>query len=261
MYYQTHSVQTKFHGPEALYEQLADDLAKRIESGEYGLRDRLPGEFELVDRYRLSRVTVRQALALLEKRGLVVRRRGVGTFVARAKVRQDLSAPLTGFYDALIAQGLAPEVSLLDYRRVTPDAQVAAKLRQSSAMLAMRLYRVDGTPLAVTYVHMHPAVAALSRDEVAANPTYSILENILGYKIDRADLIIRADAAGEGPARLLELGPTEPVLILDRTSFATSGEPLEHTVCYLRSDAYEFGLTLRGAVPFSSGFRHTENSR
>lgn len=253
-------MQAKFQGPEALYEQLADDLAHRIESGEYGLRERLPSEFELVDRYHLSRVTVRQALALLEKRGLVVRRRGVGTFVARAKLRQDLSEPLTGFYDALIAQGLSPHVTLLDFRPVTPDAQVATKLQQTSAMLAMRLYRLEGTPLAVTYVHMHPAVAALSRDEVAANPTYRILENILGYKIDRADLTIRADAAGQGPARLLELGAAEPVLILDRTSFATSGEPLEHTVCYLRSDAYEFGLTLRGAVPFSSGFRHTETT-
>jgi GntR family transcriptional regulator len=252
-------VQERFEGPEALYVQLAEHMARRIEGGEFATRDRLPGEFELVDRYGLSRVTVRQAMALLEKRGLVVRRRGVGTFVAPHKVRQDLSKPLVGFYDALVAHGLNPEMSLLDYRRVTPDAHVANKLRQRSAMLVMRLYRVEGQPLAVTYVHLHPATERLSRDDVAANVTYKILENLLGYKIDRADLTIRADSAGQGPGRLLELGAAEPVLILDRTSYSDKDEPLENTVCYLRSDAYEFGLTLRGAVSLADGIRPTES--
>lgn len=250
----------QFSGPEALYVQLAEDVARRINAGEFGPRGRLPSEFELVDSYRLSRVTVRQAMAILEKRGLVVRRRGVGTFVARPKVRQDLSAPLLGFYDALIAQGLRPEVTLIDYRPVTTDAQIASKLHQSSAMLVMRLYKVDGAAFAVTYVHMHPMTERISRDDVAANPTYRIFESLLNYKIDRADLTIRAESTGQGPARLLDLTPAAPVLILERTSYAAGGEPLEHTLCYLRSDAYEFGITLRGAISITDGFRQSDTS-
>lgn len=252
-------MQARFEGPEALYVQLAEHLARRIAGGEFTTRQRLPGEFELVDRYGLSRVTVRQAMALLEKRGLVVRRRGVGTFVAPQKVRQNLSAELGGLYEALVAQGLKPEMSLLDYRRVVPDVPVANKLRQRSAMLVMRLYRVEGAPLAVTYTHLHPVAERLARDDVAANATYKILENLLGYKIVRADLTIRADAAGQSPARLLELGPAEPVLILDRTSYAEAGDAVENTVCYLRSDAYEFGLTLRGAVSIADGIRPADS--
>jgi GntR family transcriptional regulator len=245
----------KFDGPEALYVQLAEDLARRIQSGEYGPRRRLPGEFELVDRYGLSRVTVRQAMAVLERRGLVVRRRGVGTFVASPKVRQDLSDPLVGFYDGLVKKGLKPQLALLDYRKVTPSAQVAAKLGANSAMLVMRLYRVDGAPLAVSYMHMNPMTENLAREEVEAHPIYHIFERVYGSKVERADLTIRAQAAGHGPGRLLEVAAAEPVLILERTSYAGSGEVLEHTLCYLRSDAYEFGITVLGQVILSKSIR------
>ncbi len=233
----------KFDGPEALYVQLAEDLARRIRSGEYGPRRRLPGEFELVDRYGLSRVTVRQAMSVLERRGLVIRRRGVGTFVASPKVHQDLAEPLRGFYDGLIARGLKPEFSLVEFRKVTPSAQIAAKLGTDTAMLVTRLYKLDNAPFAVTSIHMHPITSDVTREEVSSTPAYQILER-LDRKIARADLTIRAQAAGHGPGRLLEVAAAEPVLILDRTSYDEKGAALENSVCYLRSDAYEFGLTI-----------------
>lgn len=246
----------KFDGPEALYVQLAEDLARRIQSGEYGPRRRLPGEFELVDRYGLSRVTVRQAMSVLERRGLVVRRRGVGTFVASPKVHQDLAEPLRGFYDGLVARGLRPEFSLVDFRKVTPNAQIAAKLGADVAMLVMRLYKLDSAPFALTTIHLHPVAVDVSREEVAVTPIYRIMER-LGKKIARADLTIRAQAAGQVPGRLLEIAAAEPVLILDRTSYDESGAALENTLCYLRSDSYEFGLTIGGKMPFSQAIRTT----
>ncbi|HEY1729765.1 MAG TPA: GntR family transcriptional regulator [Candidatus Baltobacteraceae bacterium] len=244
----------KFDGPEALYVQLAEDLASRINSGEYGPRRRLPGEFELVDRYGLSRVTVRQAMSVLERRGLVIRRRGVGTFVASPKVHQDLAEPLRGFYDGLIAKGLKPEFSLVDFRKVTPNAQIAAKLGTESAMLVMRLYKLDNAPFAVTNIHLHSITADVTREEISSMPIYRILER-LGRKIARADLTIRAQAAGHGPGRLLEIAAGEPVLILDRTSYDESDSAVENTVCYLRSDAYEFGLSIGGNIPLSQTIR------
>ena len=244
----------KFDGPEALYVQLAEDLARRIQGGEYGPRRRLPGEFELVDRYGLSRVTVRQAMSVLERRGLVIRRRGVGTFVASPKVHQDLAEPLRGFYDGLVARGLKPDFSVVDFREVTPNAQIAAKLGTASAMLLVRLYKLDNSPFAVTYIHMHPVTSDVTSDEVASTPVYHILER-LNKKIVRADLTIRAQTAGHGPGRLLEIAAAEPVLILDRTSYDENDAALENTVCYLRSDAYEFGLTIGGKLPLSQTIR------
>ncbi len=244
----------KFNGPEALYVQLAEDLARRIQGGEYGPRRRLPGEYELVDRYGLSRVTVRQAMSVLERRGLVIRRRGVGTFVTSPKVHQDLAEPLRGFYDGLVARGLKPEFSLIEFRKVTPNAHVAAKLGTESAMLVSRLYKLDDAPFAVTNIHLHPITSDVTREEVSTTPVYRILER-LDKKIARADLTIRAQAAGHESGRLLEIAAAEPVLILDRTSYDENGMALENTVCYLRSDAYEFGLTIGGKIPLSQAIR------
>ena len=73
------------------YQQLYDLLHKNIVGGRWGPGDMLPSETELIDRYQVSRITVRQALALLVKDGLIYRRRGLGTFVAIPKIEQGLN--------------------------------------------------------------------------------------------------------------------------------------------------------------------------
>ena len=65
---------------------------------------------------------------------------------------------------------------------------------------------------------MHPITSDVTREEISSTPIYQIMER-LGRKIARADLTIRAQAAGHGPGRLLEVAAAEPVLILDRTSY------------------------------------------
>ena len=239
---------------EALYVQLADVLARQLASGAYAPAGRLPTEAELMRRHAISRVTVRQAMRVLQDRGLIVRRPAKGTFIARPIVKQDL-AVLGGFYDALVAQGIQPTMRLLDYRLVKCPPSVAAKLQRASAMLLVRQHWVHATPLAVAYTHLHPSAQRVSRAQAEINPSYRILEDLLGYPIARADLAIRAHRVGRGPARLLGIRSAMPVLILDRTTFAPSGEALEHTVFYLRSDAYEFGLTVRGSLPLAGSIR------
>lgn len=242
-----------FEGPEPRYVQLADDLTRQIRGGQYGPHARLPSESELMTRWNVSRVTVRQSMALLEKRGLVVRRRGVGSFVTGPKVQYDIS--MAGFYDTLVEQGLNPDVTLLDFAPAQLDANLAAKLRHATAMRIVRLYRVDDAPLALTYSYLHPNARRVTRQQAQEYPAYAILEKVLGYTIHSADLAIRCEPANDEVARALGLLPSGPVVILERTSFQASGEPLETTVCYLRPDAYEFRISVRGSVPLVRNFR------
>src|SRR5688572_13433208 len=76
--------------PLPLYQQLADELLREIESGSLSPGQRLPSEPELSRRHRIGRPTVRQATELLVRRGLIERRRGAGTFVREAPRRVDL---------------------------------------------------------------------------------------------------------------------------------------------------------------------------
>lgn len=63
------------------YETIAEDIQKRIQSGEYPADEKLPQEMELCRQYDASRITIREALDLLVNRGLITRRRGAGTYV------------------------------------------------------------------------------------------------------------------------------------------------------------------------------------
>ena len=97
-----------FEGTDARYHQLADELTRQIRDRVLEPQQRLLSEPALARQFGVSRDTVRAAIAVLERRGLLLRRRGVGTFVAGPRVRQDPSR-LGAFYEAMIGQGLRPE--------------------------------------------------------------------------------------------------------------------------------------------------------
>ena len=223
----------------------------QIHQGELKSRQRFPSEPDLALQCGVSRVTIRKAIAILEKRGLVTRRRGIGTFVMGPKVRQEV-AKLGAFYDAMVAQGVRPDTSLLDFRLVTTDAFVASVLRQTRAMMLRRQYLVDDQPIALTEGFLHPDAASVSWSSAEQNSVVQIIEST-GRAIDDVDLKIRADVAGQR-GKYLGLPPHGPVLVLERVSADENGTPLEFTSLFMRSDAYEFGLNLKGPFHFADGF-------
>ena len=124
---------------ESLYVQLAEALEREIAAGCYSAFDRLPSEQALMAKHGVSRVTVRQAIALLQRKGLIEVKQGKGTFVAGAVVRHGLDN-LTGFYDSLIAQGLRPSTQLLEFRNATPPDR-ASTLFEGDARRAIAMRR------------------------------------------------------------------------------------------------------------------------
>lgn len=96
------------------YRRIADDLRRGIEHGEYRPGGALPGENDLMARYRVARMTVRQALAELQREGLAVARRGSGVYVSGAAgtgpgggLREDPSADLSADPGCAVAHGAA----------------------------------------------------------------------------------------------------------------------------------------------------------
>lgn len=244
-------------GPDALYRQMADDLERSIREGALKPLARLPSEQELMVQYGVSRVTVRKAMDHLEQKNLVVRRQGRGTYVAGPLVRQDLSAP---FYEALASRGMRFTPQLLEYELVTPSERVAAALRLpgSPVARATRVYSVADTPIGVAIAHMPPELMdRLTREQVAELSGYAQLQLAFGVKVAYAQLHIRAQCCGAGPGAILGIHPSEPLLILDRTSFTADDRPVEHTEFFLRSDAYEFGLTISGGLRILPGVQAT----
>ncbi len=242
------------HSYEAVYTQIAKHLTGQILEGRYTPGDRLPTEHELRQTYGVSRVTVREAMDVLLKQQLIVRRRGKGTFVAERRVHQDI-ATLSGFYENLVAQGVTPETTLLEFRFGRVDARIARILHSDQGLFFVRRYDRDGVPFAISSVHMHPAARAISHAQADVTPTYEILTKILGYTIARTDLAIRAQRSGTGPRHELGLSASDPLLVLDRTSYDPSETALEYTTFFIRPETYELRLSVSAGVPIARAVR------
>jgi GntR family transcriptional regulator len=239
----------------AMYQQLADHLADQIRTGRYRPFDRLPTELELSDEFRVSRITVRQAIGRLLAQNLVVRKQGKGTFVAGPAVRHDLQGR-KGIIEELRSQGIDPQTKLLEFGSVEPTEQIRRRFGEAGALTRIRrLYSVNGAPFAVTTTHLPAEVGRLSWETVEAHPVYDILEKFLGIAIGRVDLGVRAEAAGPDLARLLKTRSRAPLLVFDRVSRCTAGVPREHTLYWSRSENYEFSLQTEGPLSINSSLR------
>jgi GntR family transcriptional regulator len=242
--------------PVALYRQVADDLVQTYVNG-HGGGARLPTEAELAVHYGVSRITIRQALGHLADRGLIVRTQGKGTFVSEPRIHQDLQR-LAGFHDSLVEHNIIPVTRLLEYgpRQAPPRVQQILRLSDPGACFLKRQYLVDGRPLAVGEVYMPPRfLETVSRETAEQHPSYALLRQFGGVTIDRAEVTIRAQQAEGDLAGLLGVPSRAATMVLERLTYAATGEPCEHTTLYLRADAYEFGLTIDGGVSLAANIR------
>jgi len=245
--------------PALRYRAVANDLERQITSGELRPGERIPGENELARTFRVSRVTIRTALALLEKKALIVRRAGAGTFVAMPRFHHDLTI-LESMFAQFTKVGIASSAELLEYQWAQVDAQTARTLGYSEAMRLSRLWSIGKTPFAVTFSYLHPATRSISHAEAERKAGYMLLESV-GHGVDRARLNIRAERADRKIAQALHIEVHAPVLVLERTSYSASNEALEHTDCFMRSDAIDFVLSVQGGASVSAAFQQQHARR
>src|ERR1700733_1453470 len=130
--------------PTPLYAQLETELAAGIATGLFPQGSQFPTEDELIERFKVSRTTVRKTIQNLASRGLVEIQRGKGTFVTEPKIRQDLTE-LTGFVEDMMALGRKPTARLPDKGAVPASKTVAQRL---GLPLGAQVYRIQRVRLA-----------------------------------------------------------------------------------------------------------------
>lgn len=227
------------------YLRLASTLRGLIELGKLRGGDGLPSERDLAQAAGLSRVTVRKTLDVLASEGLVERRQGAGSFVAR-QIEQPASV-LIGFTEDMERRGAEAASQVIRKALGLPDPSETLKLGLSPGERVLRLSRVrlsDGAPLAIE--HAVVPAAALSPGDLGAS-LYAALR-AQGNAPVRALQRVQAGIASPEEAALLELSPGSPVLRIERRSFLANGRPIEVTVSAYRGDKYDFiaELTLDG---------------
>jgi len=240
------------HGaPVPLYQQLSDLLREEIRRGRYGPLDRLPSEHALVRAFAISRITARQALVELERAGLVFRRQGRGSFVARPAVVQPLSR-LTGLAEAMSGQGLSSTSRVLRTSTVRATTAVARRLRvePGTSIFEMRRVRLVDEAAVSFDVSWFPLELGkkLAREDLARRDVFWLIENACGTALGAADCEIGAVAAEEEVALQLGVPAGTPLMFIDRLTYDADDHPVDYEHLHVRADRFRYGLRLeRGA--------------
>jgi GntR family transcriptional regulator len=236
-------MQLSREAPDPLYLQLKDTLVAEIKAGHYLVHQRLPSERELSERYKVSRMTARQALLDLARDGLVYTRVGKGTFVAELKIDQQLRT-VTGFSQDIRARGSQPSSVVLEAKVIPATPEVAAALRLLAGAEVIALARVrlaDGNPLAVETAYLPFMLCPnLLHHDFSIESLYSILEKEYGFLLTQADQTIEAALATPQEAELLKLTPPAAMLHMERLTVRQDGQPIEYVLSTYRGDRYKF---------------------
>lgn len=230
--------------PVPLYFQLASSLAALIESGALPPGHRLENEVSIADRLGLSRPTVRQAIGHLVDRGMLVRRRGVGTQVVHGRVRRQVE--LTSLHDDLNRADRRPATEVLSLEVVPAPEEVAAALQVAPGadVLSLERLRYAGDqPLALLRNHLPLGLTELTPERLTGHGLYELLRDA-GIRLRIADQTIGARRATAAEARLLGETRGAPLLTMARTAYDHHGHPVELGSHVYRASLYSFELTL-----------------
>jgi len=226
-----------------LYERVESILAGEIADGSLPPETQLPPEDGLVERFKVSRTTVRKAIQNLVERGLVEVRRGKGTFVTQPKITQELTE-LTGFVEDMRAVGRTPAARLLDKRIVAADETVAQQLALAPGTLVARLRRVrlaDGVAMSFDETYLPRELGEkIAADDLEAEPVFALLEDKYGTPLVEAEYKLEAAAAGPDAAQALQVPAGSPIFLIERTSYTTGNRPVDYERLYYRGDLIRF---------------------
>jgi DNA-binding GntR family transcriptional regulator len=230
--------------PVPLYFQVAEQISEAIRRGDLTPGSRLDNEILLADRLGLSRPTVRQAIQYLVDKGLLVRKRGVGTQVVHGQVKR--SVELTSLYDDLRRAGQEPATRVLALEPATAEEDVARVLGLDAGAQVLRLERLryaSGEPLAIMHNWLPAGLLPLTPEGLRERGLYEVLR-AAGIRMRVANQRIGARSATAAEARLLGERRGAPLLTMIRTTYDDQGRAVEHGSHVYRASHYSLEVTL-----------------
>ncbi|GAA4228354.1 DNA-binding GntR family transcriptional regulator [Streptosporangium album] len=230
--------------PVPLYFQVAEQISEAIQRGDLTPGSRLDNEILLADRLGLSRPTIRQAIQYLVDKGLLVRKRGVGTQVVHGQVKR--SVELTSLYDDLRRAGQEPATRVVALESGPVDDRMAAILGVVPGTEVLRMERIRyaaGEPLALLHNWLPAGLAPLTAAGLQERGLYELLRSA-GVRMRVANQRIGARAATATEARLLDERRGVPLLTMIRTTYDDQGRAVEHGSHLYRASHYSLEVTL-----------------
>ena len=233
-------------GPIPLYYQVASRIESAIVDGTVPAGARIDNEVALAERLGISRPTIRRAIQDLVDKGLLVRRRGIGTQVVHGEVTRKVE--LTSLFEDLSATDRTPSTRVLDFGQIAASDNVAERLgvTAGSPVVHMRRLRLaDDVPLAVLENYLPQEFLDITRDDLESFGLYQLLTaRGVGIRVARQRIGARSVTSEE--AKELDVDKHSAVLTMERVAFDGNGRAVEFGHHAYRPDLYSFEVTLVG---------------
>ena len=240
--------------PRPLYERIEKQLRRRVAAASDG--DPFPSEPRLAEEFGVSRMTVRAALAGLERDGLLERVPGRGSYVREGAAQRPVGV-LLSFHDQALAEGKNPRSRVLQAELRTAEPHESAALygvdeespvdEESEVVAISRVRLFDDIPIAIEHAVFPATLSSLLTTDLKTGSLHNALRR-LGLKPTLGSSVLTARTAG-GDARELGFAPTTPMLVETRSIVDQHGNPLEYTVSSYVADRYALKVDFSVSQP------------
>jgi GntR family transcriptional regulator len=228
------------------YYVLQQNLIKSIERGEFEPGKPIISERELVEKYQVSRITVRKAIDELVNEGFLYRIQGKGTFIREESGSQNLFS-LNSCTEDVRKLGKIPSKKTVFSIKVAADEKRSRELNVTKGDLLYSFGRItyaDDEPINYTINYIPEKLfPGLDVYDLEQNSLYKILESHYDVQINRGKRTVEAVIAGPEIAGYLGINPDMPVILFVATITGTINgkeKPIEYFRCYYRTDHYKF---------------------
>ena len=228
-----------------------NEVKQKIISKEYLEGNMLPSETQSMAKYNISRITVRNALALLEQEGYVYRIQGKGCYVA-GNFRQQSLDKIHSYTDMILASGMVPGRKVLSCVVASSTKKEAAllHLKENDPIFVLkRIILADDLPICLTTAILpYARLIDIDQFDFSSESLYDIMENRYGYTVDRTAMTFEASASDQYVSEMLSVPENTPLLIYNSISYTKIGKhelPIERCESFYLTNKIKYRLDKR----------------
>lgn len=226
-----------------IYQQVAEWVKLQIAKGKWSAGEKIPSEEEFVSRLKVSRGTIRKAIALLADEEVLTKIQGKGTFVSEQKISYPFGQELISFSETMQAKEINYSTKVIEKVIIPSTNFLQKKLNlkiDEKVFLLKRIRYVDG--IAAMYLENYLSADKfkdIEKRNFEENSLFKVMEEIMGSTISKGIRDFSASLVDEELSILLNLEVGIPILKFDQVTFNEKNEPIEYSKIFLRTDKYQ----------------------
>ncbi|MBO6046722.1 MAG: GntR family transcriptional regulator [Erysipelotrichaceae bacterium] len=231
----------------AKYIEIAESIREKIKSGEYEKGEKLPYEYSLCMTYHCNKETMKKALNILVAEGLIIRRRGAGTFVKEFDADSSTAMNKTRSLTALVEGKKKLTSQVTEFRVIPCDEFIAKKLQIEVGDFVYHIIRnrsVDDYPFVIDITYIPLNIMPKLKVDVLRHSLYEYVTEVEGHKIQSCHINITASKATPNEVRFFRMNELDVCVQEEQISYLDNGHIFEYTIARYDYARYEFSTIM-----------------